>query len=87
MLDKFYKQFKSGTDIRGVAKAMLSLYDEAINDFTSVTELTPSDGLSYYYRGLAYSATNMSNRACSDFEKAYQLRIEKALYELEQNCK
>jgi len=72
---------------RGVAKSLQKRYDEAINDFTMVIELKPTDGMAYYYRGLAFVGNNEQYRGCADFDTAYQLKIPQAYYESKASCK
>ncbi len=72
---------------RGVAKSLLGRYDEAISDFSYVIELQPNDGMAHYYRGLAYVGNNQTHRGCADFDRAYQLNIPQAFYELQESCR
>ncbi|OWY21068.1 tetratricopeptide repeat protein [Sphingobacteriales bacterium UPWRP_1] len=72
---------------RGVAKGLLRRYDDAINDFTAVIELQPTDGMSYYYRGLAYISLNQPYKGCSDFDRAYQLNVRQAYFDIKEYCR
>lgn len=72
---------------RGVAKGLLRRYDDAINDFSAVIELQPTDGMSYYYRGLAYISLNQPYKGCSDFDRAYQLNVRQAYYDIKEFCR
>ena len=72
---------------RGIAKSLLRRYDDAISDFSYVIELSPNDGLAYYYRGLAYYSNNQDNRGCRDLDKAYSLNVQQAYYDIEELCK
>ncbi len=72
---------------RGVAKSMLHRYEEAISDFSYVIEMQPMDGMAYYYRGLAHVSNNQLFRGCGDFDKAYQLNVLQAYYEIKSICR
>ena len=80
-------QFLAAFKGRGIAKSLLHRYDEAVNDFTHIIELQPLDGMSYYYRGLAYVAQNQNYRGCSDFDRAYQLNVPQAAQEIKDSCR
>lgn len=72
---------------RGIVKSLLGRYDDAINDFSYVIELQPTDGMAYYYRGLAYVSNSQNYKGCSDFDKAYQLKIPHAYHEIVELCR
>ncbi len=72
---------------RGVSKSLVGRYDEAVNDFTFIIQKQPMDGMAYYYRGLAYVGMNQVYQGCSDFDKAYQLKVPQAYYEIKETCR
>ncbi|HRK26820.1 MAG TPA: tetratricopeptide repeat protein [Chitinophagales bacterium] len=72
---------------RGVAKGLLRRYDDAVNDFSAVIELQSSDGMAYYYRGLAYISLNQPFKGCSDFDRAYQLNVKQAYFDIKEYCR
>lgn len=72
---------------RGVAKSLMGRYDEAINDFSYIIEQQEMDGLAYYYRGLAYIKNNQLYRGCADLDKAYQLKINQAYFDIKEICR
>jgi len=71
---------------RGVANSLMGYNDQAIMDFTHTLDLMPEDGLSYYYRGLAFSKNRDLTAACDDFIEAYRRNIKEASYELKDLC-
>jgi len=79
--------FLSALKGRGVAKGLLKRYDDAVGDFSSVIELQPSDGMAYYYRGLAYISLNQPFKGCTDFDKAYQLNVKQAYFDIKEFCR
>ena len=79
--------FLSALKGRGVAKGLLKRYDDAVGDFSSVIDLQPSDGMAYYYRGLAYISLNQPFKGCTDFDKAYQLNVKQAYFDIKEFCR
>ena len=58
---------------RGVAKAQLKEYSEAIADYDKAIELDPNFAEAYYARGLTYRELGKEEEAKKDFKKAQEL--------------
>ena len=58
---------------RGKVYQSLELFDEAIEDFTSVINDNPRNAHAYFRRAFAYKATKEFEKAAEDFEKAKKL--------------
>ena len=58
---------------RGVARAALGAYDNAIADFDAAIRLNPETAMSYLDRGFARDALGEKGAAKADFEKATQI--------------
>ncbi len=58
---------------RGVARAALGDYDEAIADFDAAIRLNPETAMSYLDRGFARDALGEKDAAKADFEKATRI--------------
>ncbi len=55
---------------RGLARARLGLFDEAIADFDHTLDLSPEFDPAYYHRGWAYHARGEHARALADLNQA-----------------
>ena len=69
---------------RGMCKADLQRYEEAILDFTKALEFDPAlgDGKSYYYRGLCYQELKHYSEAVEDFQIFLDTSKDETLLEL-----
>ncbi len=59
--------------LRGLLRAKLGRYEDAINDYTLALGLDPKDSVTHAHRGWAYVALNAWAVAWDNFEKAIQL--------------
>jgi len=71
---------------RGLAKAMLQQYEDAIKDYSKAIQLNPNSNSAYYNRGHLYLQLNNIKQACSDWEMALKLDNAEAKTMLEQYC-
>lgn len=58
---------------RGIAHYALGAYDEAIGDLSVVLQRRSAQVDAYFYRGLAYHAQGLAERARADFADAHRL--------------
>jgi len=79
--------FTSAYKGRGVSKCLMGNYQAAIYDFSMVLEFKPDDGLSYYYRGLAYHGLDNFFKGCTDLSKAEDMGVLAASGQMRTLCK
>ncbi len=72
---------------RGIAYYKAKQYQEAINDFNTLIERIPSDGINYLHRGNTKEMLRDAEGACQDWEKAAELGVEAAKNYLNNQCK
>lgn len=72
---------------RGVAKYYLKKYSEAIIDCNSAIRLNPKFAKAYFMLGVCYLNQDNKQSACVNFQKAYDLNLEKAGVYLDEYCK
>jgi tetratricopeptide (TPR) repeat protein len=58
---------------RGLLKARMHRYDEALHDFERTLKLTPNDAHAYGLRGLIWAKKGDRSRALADFDQAIHL--------------
>jgi tetratricopeptide (TPR) repeat protein len=58
---------------RGLLKARLRRYDEALHDFERTLKLTPNDAHAYGLRGVVWAKKGERSRALADFDQAIHL--------------
>ena len=72
---------------RGYVKHKLEDYRGAILDYNSVIELSPSDAITFVYRGLAKINLGYIDSGCLDFSKAGELGDEEAYDLIKELCR
>ena len=65
-------------DERGIALALVGLYEQAVIEFNKAIELDPEYAIAYNNRGNAYWNESNFNRALADYDKAIELDPEYA---------
>jgi tetratricopeptide (TPR) repeat protein len=73
MAIKKNKKFLDAYNNRATDYERLKQYDKAINDYSKIVRLNPSDDIAYYNRGLLYVQLNQKEEAAEDFEEAIRL--------------
>jgi tetratricopeptide (TPR) repeat protein len=63
---------------RGLLKARMRRYDEALHDFDRTLKLTPNDAHAYGLRGLVWAKKGDRSRALADFDEAIRLAPQNA---------
>ena len=58
---------------RGLLKARMHRYEEALHDFERTLKLTPNDAHAYGLRGLVWAKKGDRSRALADFDEAIRL--------------
>ena len=66
---------------RGMAKYNLKDYSGAIADLTIVINNNPDNGMTWYYRGLAFSKLNKQAEASADWAQARKLGFKEPVTE------
>lgn len=73
---------------KGFVYALMDLPSEAIENYTSSLKMVPNDAEILYFRGLAYKAINMPDKACEDLQKSSSLGFTVAQQQLQEfKCK
>ena len=72
---------------RGLAKADIQKYDEAIQDYNEVVKLNPQYALAYRLRGLAEIKKNDKDAGCLDLSHAGELGANEAYDDIKLYCK
>ena len=65
---------------RASAYRQLGRYDEAIADFDQAIALQAGGAALYYHRGLTHATNGDSAKAATDFERAYEMAPDNAIY-------
>jgi Flp pilus assembly protein TadD len=74
------------TKVIELNKKAAQYQSKAEADYFKAIDLNPSDGATYYNRGIARVDLGQTDLACSDFNKALGLGIREAAVELKETC-
>lgn len=72
--------------LRANCQTALNDYKSALADLDKAIALSPQTGRYYFFRGVAKVSLKDKNGACVDLHKAIDLRYDKALETLNNNC-
>ena len=71
-----------------LARVQLKKFREAIQDFTSLIGLEPTNPMAFLNRGVCYLEISENNEACKDFKKAKDLGFkDEKLNQFIESCK